>query len=355
MTDDRYDRQTHLPGWNQERLAQATVVIMGMGALGNAAAQALALAGVGRMILCDRDRIERTNLSRTPLFRDADIGRAKVDAAADALRRLAPGIRIEARPEWLEHGVGLAELRDADLTLGCLDSRAARLELAGRCALVSAPWIDGATGQWSGEVRPYLAPDGTCFACGMDDAARAENDTPRSCRLPADLTPVGATAPLSLLVGAHMALLAVRRLMGLPVDGAIKVIDGANGIVTAVRQARDNACPFHRPLPQPDEIPLSHRATVAELLVLLGADTVPLAWNPFQIASQCRNCGYNEARSGRPEQADCPQCGGALLGRTCLEIDRASPDTSLHTLGIAPREILAVRKGAGIRYIQLMD
>lgn len=90
MTDERYDRQTHLPGWNQERLAQATVVVMGMGALGNAAAQALALAGVGRMILCDRDRIERTNLSRTPLFRDADIGRAKVNAATDALLQLAP-------------------------------------------------------------------------------------------------------------------------------------------------------------------------------------------------------------------------------------------------------------------------
>lgn len=355
MNHPRHHRQTIMPGWDQHCLEKATVIIMGMGALGNAVAQALALAGVGRLILCDMDRIELTNLSRAPLFRESDIGRSKVEAAAEALIRLAPGIQIDTRAEALETGVGLGELRDASLVLGCLDSRAARLELAGRCALVAAPWIDGATGQWSGEVRPWLDPAGPCFGCGMDDASRAENDGQHSCRLPAEPDVVAATAPLSLLIGAQMALLALRFLMGLAVDGTIKVIDGASGLVSAVRQARDPGCPFHHPLPKALEISLSHRATVGQLLALLGPGAVPLAWQPFQNHARCRHCGYEDSHSMRTMQTNCPKCGGMLHKQTHLEIDRAAPDTPLSELGIPPYEILAVRDGAEIRYIQLTD
>ena len=355
MTNQRHDRQSRLPGWNQERVTQASVIIVGMGALGNAVAQALALAGVGRMMLCDGDTIELSNLSRTPLFVEADIGRSKVEAAARALIKLAPDIQIETRALPLETGIGLGELKAADLVLGCLDSRSARLELAGRCALVGVPWIDGATGQWSGGVRPWLDPNGPCFGCGMDDASRAENDGQSSCRLPAEPHTAAATAPLSLLVGAHMALLALRFLMGLVVDGAIKVIDGASGLVSSVWQARDLGCPFHHPLPKALEIDLSHRATVGQLLALLGPGAVPLAWQPFQNHAHCRQCGYVDAHSTRTMQTNCAECGGILHKQTHLEIDRAAPDTPLLALGIPPSEILAVREGAEIRYIQLTN
>lgn len=176
--DERHSRHLQLPGWDQERLTKATVAIIGIGALGNTVAQNLALAGVGNLLLCDPDRIERSNLSRTPLFREQDVGRYKAEAARKALRALAPGLSVRTRTARLEAGVGLAELRDASLVLGCLDSRAARLELAGRCGLVRAPWIDGATGAWSGEIRPYLDPGGPCYGCGQDPAARAFADAP---------------------------------------------------------------------------------------------------------------------------------------------------------------------------------
>jgi molybdopterin/thiamine biosynthesis adenylyltransferase len=161
------------------------------------------------------DRIEPSNLSRAPLFTAADLGRLKVEAARRA-RPHRPGHRRRARADRLEHGVGLAELRDADLVLGCLDSRAARLALAGRCGLVGAPWIDGATGPWSGEVRPYLDPDGPCYGCGT--TPRTARRTMPSPAPPPQLPPArrrdraaaGATAPLSALVGNLMALLAVR-------------------------------------------------------------------------------------------------------------------------------------------------
>ena len=128
-TDDRFARHAGVSGWRQETLTDATAVICGMGALGNEVAKNLGLAGVGRLVVCDPDTVERTNLSRSVLFGERDVGRLKVDAAVDALAELAPHISVEPRAATLTAGVGLAELRDNAVVLGCLDSRRARLYL----------------------------------------------------------------------------------------------------------------------------------------------------------------------------------------------------------------------------------
>lgn len=354
MGEDRYHRNTLLPGWDQARLTRSTVIVMGMGALGNAAAQSLALAGVGRLILCDMDLIERTNLSRAPLFQESDVGRLKVDAATDGLSRLTPDVRVEARAGRLEHAVGLAELRDADLVLGCLDSRAARLELAGRCGLVAAPWIDGATGQWDGEIRPYLdPPEGPCYGCGLTDEARSSADVPLSCRVHTDDGPAGAAAPLSMIVGVEMALPAVRWMMGLPVSRDILLLDGHSGEVSSVQQRRDAGCPYHHTIPAATKIGLSHQSTAGQLCQLIGEDAHPLVWKPFQVAVRCRRCGFQEERVDIITSGNCPRCGNPLKSRTQLEIRQAPAGTTLRTLGIAPGEILPVKAGNQIDYIEL--
>jgi molybdopterin/thiamine biosynthesis adenylyltransferase len=144
----RFDRHALIPDWQQNLLHHATVIIVGMGALGNEVSRILAMSGVGKLILCDPDHIETSNLSRTVLFRTSDIGRLKVDAASDSLSVLYPQIIIEKRARPLIHGIGLAELKDSNLILSCLDTRSARLQLAGRCQLVRAPYIDGGTHPW---------------------------------------------------------------------------------------------------------------------------------------------------------------------------------------------------------------
>ncbi len=326
--DDRFSRHRRLPGWDQERLVAATAVVMGVGALGNEAAQCLALAGVGTLILCDDDRVERSNLSRSPLWRERDIGRLKVEAAADALADLAPVVKIETRPHRLEAGVGLAELRDASIVLGCLDSRAARLELAGRCGLVRARWIDGGTGSWSGEIRPYLDPDGPCYGCGQDDAARATTDAARHCGAEEE-TPAGAAAPLSAVIGAQMALVAVRFLMGLDTPRGLVVFDGVAGTTSLVRQERDPTCPYHQEIASSSRIGIGPQDRVRDLLAALGTDRTPLAWNPV------------------------PARGSIPRARTSLELTQAPPDATLAELGIPPREVLAFRSPEGIGFIEL--
>lgn len=356
--DERFARHTLIPGWDQARLLGTSIVVMGVGAVGNEVARLLALSGVGRLLLCDPDRVERTNLSRCPLFQEGDIGRFKVEAATESLIQLAPHLTVEARPQPLVNGVGLAELRDADLIISCLDSRSARLQLAGRCGLIRAPWIDGGTHAWGGEVRPYLDPDGPCYGCSLTPSLRATHDIAVSCMEQPDSVPVGASALISVLVGAWLATLAVRYLLDLPVPSDLLKIDSVNGLTTRLTQRRDPDCPLHEPIGSPVvQLPLDNSATVGALRAKLPPGSTPLLWDPVQTRLQCLACGFERERWGRPERSTCPECGEPMHTWSCLELTTATPDQlPLQQLGIAPREILAVRPAgerAELRWIEL--
>ena len=133
--DDRYHRQRLLPELDQARIAAATVLVLGAGALGNHLLMQLALAGVGRLLVVDFDHIEGTNLHRMPLFRARDVGAPKAEVCLRALSELAPDARVEAICEDFRFGVGLGRFRRADVVAGCLDSVQARVAAARACAL----------------------------------------------------------------------------------------------------------------------------------------------------------------------------------------------------------------------------
>src|SRR5262245_47771436 len=107
--DDRYHRQRLIDWWDQGRVARARVLVIGAGALGNEILKLCALTGVGRCIVFDPDEIERSNLSRSVLFRDRDEGRNKALVAANRLSDLNPDVRVVGRPEnvIVHGGLGL--------------------------------------------------------------------------------------------------------------------------------------------------------------------------------------------------------------------------------------------------------
>lgn len=372
--DGRFARQAGIQGWDQDRLRAATAVVFGVGALGNEAAKNLALAGVGRLILCDFDRVETGNLSRGVLFRPGDIGRPKVEAAAAALAELAPETVVQTRAADLASGVGLGELADCAVVLGCLDSVRARLRLLGRCALVDAAYVDGGTHPWGGEVRIRRSTGDPCYGCSLPAPQRSESDVPWSCADPVGFGPAAASIASSALVASWMTVGALRILFGQELGYSVLRIDALTGRTGRVEVALDPRCPHHRPLPgfggsdptagPPVELAraadgraLTRDDLVGDLLEALPDGADPLVWAGFPIPWRCRHCQsyaepvYSAAdadRWGRSAPTlPCTTCGRLARPRFSDRLRHAPAGARLSELAIAPEEILPVRTAEG--------
>lgn len=351
-SDDRFARQRHMSGWRQDALAEATVIICGVGALGNEVAKNLGLAGVGRLVLCDPDSVERTNLSRTVLFREQDIGRPKVEAAAEAIAQLAPQTVVEVRAHTLSAGVGLAELRDSSAVIGCLDSRRARLELLGRCALADAVLVDAGTGPWSAEVRLRTEPEAACYGCTLTARERAVSDLPTAYT---DLYPDGdlaASIALTALAGAWVGVTTLRLLFGETPPYRLLRIEGLSGTTYSVDLTRDPHCPHHRPLgPTNLRVPVPNSGTVGNLLEHLPPGHSADAWTAFPVAAECRRCGTRTGYTQPPavrQGGRCVECGAPIRPAYSYHLSDAPLSDCLSDLGVAPREILPLRGPGGI-------
>lgn len=323
--DERHARELLIPDWDQGALSAASVVIIGVGAVGSAAARLLGQAGVGQLLLCDPDVIEESNLSRGALPGGAALGRPKAEAVADALRAREDGVRVTARTADLRHGVGLAELRAASLVLSCLDSTADRIALSARCGMAGVGLLDAGTYPWGGEVR-YFPAGGSCFACGCTPAERALTAWHVACADPPGHA--GASGPVSAMTAAWQSVTAVRLLCGLPVPNGAVRLDPVTGESTAVKLRRDPDCPCHARIDAAriTRTGLGSNATVAQLLAFVKPDEQLLTWAPTVP-------------------------GDPLAPTTLAAADPARP---LASLGIPPGEILpAVRPPDEVRYLEL--
>ena len=114
----RYNRQIILKAFDfegQEALKQSSILILGAGGLGCASSQYLATAGIGKLSLIDDDKVELSNLQRQVLHHDADIGKLKVESAAQALKELNPELEIVPVAKRLDDEALLSLVQDHDL------------------------------------------------------------------------------------------------------------------------------------------------------------------------------------------------------------------------------------------------
>jgi len=204
--DGRGARERLLPWWNQERLAAARVVVAGAGAIGNELLKGLALVGVGRVLVIDMDTVSPSNLSRSVLFRDGDVGRPKALVAARRAMELNPDVRVTPIVGDLRRDLPLSALRGADLVLGGLDNIEARWTLNRRTILAGAPWIDSGISDSQAQVTRYVPGEGACYECTFTEGMRQRFAERYSCtglvrRVPDRMVPttiVGAGVAASL-------------------------------------------------------------------------------------------------------------------------------------------------------------
>lgn len=376
MTADRYARQQLIEWWDQERLRKAHVLVAGAGALGNEVLKNLALVGVGHLLVIDFDRIEASNLSRTTLFRESDIGRPKVEVAAETLARLNPEVIVETINGDLFYDVGLGRYRHSDLVIGCLDNLAARSQVGRSCGLAAIPYLDG--GMWSlgGEARWFFAHNGPCFDCtlSVDDLERA--DERRSCTgfRPdwEETEQVSTVATTASIIGGILAQEAIKWLCGYPVmAGKAIVYNGQILTLHRTELSRNPNCTFsHIPYQNVVELSADVSTLAPRRLLELGhrelerqgflentlspaASQHPKLFlelgRDFLLALHCPHCGrhqeINQLWGQVPErQRVCPSCGATRQAEVIRTIDESSAyiDRSLSDLGVPPGEVLAV-------------
>ena len=127
--EDRFARFRLISWWDQARLGAARVLVIGAGALGNEILKNLALLGIGNVFVADLDRVANSNLSRSVLFREADCGRPKVEVVADRAREIYPAMKVQPFFGNIVYDLGLGIYRWADVILGGLDNREARVAI----------------------------------------------------------------------------------------------------------------------------------------------------------------------------------------------------------------------------------
>lgn len=180
---DRYSRLKLISWWDQDRLRNAKVMVVGAGALGNEILKNLALLGVGNIFLVDFDTIANSNLSRAVLYRERDEGKEKVQIAARRVKDLNPQIKIQPFNGDIVYDLGLGVFRKMDVVIGGLDNREARLAINRNCWKVNVPWIDGAIEALNGVARVFVPPDSACYECTMNEADYKLLNQRKSCAL----------------------------------------------------------------------------------------------------------------------------------------------------------------------------
>src|SRR5260370_34016070 len=163
LHEDRYRRLRLIPWWGQEKLAAARVLVIGAGALGNEILKNLALLGFRNVVIVDMDRIDESNLSRTILFRESDIGDFKVNAAASAYLSIAPNALWQPIVANVTRESGLGLFASCDLVLAGLVNREARLWINRSAWKLNRPWIDGAIEGINGLARDIIAGGPPCI------------------------------------------------------------------------------------------------------------------------------------------------------------------------------------------------
>ena len=215
-----------------------TTLIIGIGGLGAPCAMALAAAGIQRLILVDPDTVSVSNLHRQPLFHEEDVGRRKVEVAAERLTRSAPGLRVIGIPDWFD-GQWDDRFDDANVIVDGTDTVAAKFLVNDAAVRARIPLIHAGAMGWQGQLLTVLPTLTACYRCVFEEAPPPE-DTP-SCN------DAGVLGPAVAFAGTLQAAEVLRVLHGEPPLYANRLLSfdlstGRSRHVAVARRAGCHAC-----------------------------------------------------------------------------------------------------------------
>lgn len=373
-SEDRFSRFKLIGWWDQNKLAQAKVLVIGAGALGNEIIKNLALLGVGNVLIADKDRIEHSNLSRSVLYREADIGKSKAQVAAERAREMYPQITAHAFHGDVINEFGGGTFRWADLILGGLDNREARLHINRQAWRHGKPWIDGAIEQIQGVARVFV-PDANqhapCYECTLGKRDWQLLNQRRSCnmltRAQMETGKTPTTPTISSIIAGIQTQEAVKLLHGHEtIAGRGVTFIGATCEMFPVEYQRRDDCLSHETLGSTISLEvrageLSLRTLLDEARAHLGEDAKIELGRDIVERFDCPRCSrstpvFKPLGSLAHNQAIC-ECDGTTVRHPVLfhQIDgsEAFLDRTLLEAGVPKFDVLVARSSKGILGFEL--
>ncbi len=325
VREDRYSRLGLIPWWDQKKIREAKVLVIGAGALGNEILKNLGLLGFREIVVMDLDRIEESNLSRTVLFRSENVGEFKANVAARSVEAISGESKVRALVGNVMQDCGLGLFLWSDVILAGLDNREARLWI-NRCAWkVNRPWIDGAIEGINGVARVFVAGAAPCYECTLGETDWKLLERRMSCNLLTRESNVEGKVPttptISSIIAGIQVQEAVKLIHGLPtLAGHGFVFEGLNHTSYRVEYTANADCMSHYTLERIVECPeCASQLTLADLWERgkrdLGTKEVTIEFSRDIVHKfVCAECGSEEERFAPAgsiafEEGKCPRDG----------------------------------------------
>lgn len=236
----RYSRHLILPEVGMEgqlKLKQAKVIMIGAGGLGAPLGLYLAAAGVGRIGIVDFDVVDASNLQRQVIHGTSDLGRKKLDSAADSIRDINPNIRVDKFDTGLSSENALEILKDYDIVIDGTDNFPTRYLVNDACVLLKKPNVYGSIFRFEGQATVFAYEDGPCYRCLYPEPP------------PPGLVPScaegGVLGILPGIIGLIQATEAVKLILGAgePLKGRLLLYDALGMRFRELKLRRDSNCP----------------------------------------------------------------------------------------------------------------
>ncbi len=221
----------------QQRLADARVLIIGLGGLGSSSSVYLAAAGVGHLVLVDFDEVDISNLQRQIVHATKDIGRLKVDSAAEHLLELNPEIKVTKIDHKIENEELDEQIKSSTVVLDCSDNFKTRFAINDACVKYKTPLVSGAAIRFEAQVSVFDSrhENSPCYRCLYGSEAEVE----QSC------TANGVISPLLGIVGSIQACEAMKIIMSLgeTLEGRLLLLDVMHMEWHTAKLNKDPNCP----------------------------------------------------------------------------------------------------------------
>ena len=222
----------------QKKLLNSKVLIIGAGGLGAPAALYLAAAGVGTIGIVDADVVDLSNLQRQVIHTTNDVGKKKVESAAETMRAINPDVTVNTYYEFVSSENILDLIKDYDFVIDGTDNFPAKFLINDACVMAKKPFSHAGIIRFKGQLMTYVPGEGPCYRCVFKNPP--PKDAVPTCKQ------AGVIGAMGGVIGSLQAMEAIKYIVGVGdlLTGKLLTYDAVNQDFRKIKLPGDTCkCP----------------------------------------------------------------------------------------------------------------